>query len=214
MVSRILLAFLALAGLALAGCGGYGTVEQGRVIHYDKDKKIVTFLPNNEDNPQKAPNYRLPVHVFAMPTDPGEMGREPKSGQLRVNVDTAKKIISMYNPEKNVIEDIPFELVENTTGVELRRRHPLVWDPATRRARPFPQVNAEKKTVTVYSARQSQVTVLKLSDADFTRYKGDQWGAGDEVRIYYKEAGKMTAESPGKSLRFMNVTQTDIMRRR
>ena len=31
------------------------------------------------------------------------------------------------------------------------------------------------------------------------------WDAGDEVRIYYKEEGK--------SLRFMNVSQTDIFKK-
>ena len=205
MVCRIF-ALLALACLALAGCGDYGKIEQGRVVHYDKDKKLVTLLPNSEINPRNTPKYAAPPVVYAIPTDPEEMGREPKSGMLRVNVSVEKKIITMYNPQTKAFEDLSFELVENHTGVNVRRQHPLVWDPATRRARPFPQMDAAKKTVTIYSARQQQLTVMKLADADFAKYKGDEWGAGDEIRIYYKESGK--------ARRLMNITQTDIMRRR
>jgi hypothetical protein len=205
MVSRIF-ALLALACLALAGCGDLGKIEQGRVVAYDKDKKLVTFLPNSEIDPRKTPKYAAPPLTFAIPADPAEMGREPKSGKLRVNINVEKKTISMYNPQTRAIEDFSFELVENHTGVNVRRQHPLVYDAAARKARSFPQVDAAKKTVTAYSAHQQMLTVMKFSDADFAKYKGDEWGAGDEVRIFYKE--------PGKSLRLMNVTQTDIMRRR
>ena len=205
MVSRIF-TLLALACLALAGCGDFGKIEQGRVVAYDKDKKVVTFLPNSEINPQKPPKYAAPPLVFAIPSDPEEMGREPKGGLLRVSINVEKKIISMYNPQTKAIEDLSFELVENHTGVNVRRQHPLVYDATARKPRVFPQSDAAKKTVTAYSARQQQLTVMKFSDADFARYQGDQWAAGDEIRIYYKQ--------PGKAHRLMNVTQTDIMRRR
>ena len=203
MVSRIF-ALLALACLALAGCGDFGKIEQGRVVAFDKDKKTVTFLPNSALS--GTPKYAAPPLVFAIPEDPAEMGRDPKGGMLRTNINIEKKLISMYNPQAKAIEDLSFELVENHTGVNVRRQHPLVYDAAARKPRVFPQVDAAKKTVTAYSARQQMLTVMKFSDADFAKYNGDQWGAGDEIRIYYKQ--------PGKALRLMNITQTDITRRR
>jgi len=205
MVSRIF-ALRVLACLALAGCGDYGKVEQGRVVAYDKDKKEVTFLPNSEANPAKAPKYAVPAKTFAIPADPQEMGKEPKGGMLRVNINVDKKIITMYNPKTQAFEDLSFELVENHQNVNVRRQNPLVWDAATRKAKVFPQSDDAKKTVTVYSMRQQQLTVMKFADADYAKYKGDQWGAGDEIRIYYKVDKKAS--------RLMNVTQTDIMRRR
>jgi len=206
MVRKILLpALLVLTSLALiTGCGDFGKVEQGRVVAYDKEKKVVTFLQNKALS--GTPQYVAPALVFATPADPGEMGKEPVGGMLRMNVDADKKTITMYNPNTNALEVINFDLVENLKDVSVRRQHEKVYDKQTGKAKKFPQVDADKKTVTIYSARQEMLTVMKFSDADFARYKGDEWGAGDEIRIYYKE--------PGKALRLMNVSQTNIMSRK
>lgn len=203
MVRKILPALLALASIALAGCGDFGKVEQGRVVAFDKEKKTVTFLKNNAgiNNPQ----YVAPAVTFALPTDPEEMGPEP-SVALRAGLDVTKKIITMYNPQTKALEELPFELVSNQTDVSLRRQNPLVYDRATRKARVFPQVDNANRTIKIYSNRQQMLTEIKLSEADFAKYKEKDWGSGDEIRLYYREAGK--------AARLMNISKTDITRRR
>lgn len=211
MVRKILPALLVLAGLMIAGCGEYGKVEQGRTVAVDKEKDLVYIIVDTNLDAKKPPAYtELPPHAFKLPVDNQERGPEP-SPALRMNLDVDKKTISMYNPKSGAIEDLPFEVVKDTQDVDLIRRHPLVWDSATRRARKFPVVDTANRTVEIYSRRQLRVTTIKLSEADFAKYKADDWGAGDEVRIYYKEGYK--DGKPGVALRFYNITKTDITRR-
>lgn len=201
---KILLPLLVLMGLALAGCGEYGQVEQGRTVAFDKEAATVTIIKDNGID-DKHPQYTvLPAHTFQLPADPAERGADPSVG-LRVNLDATNNIITMYNPKTQQFDKLPFTMIQKEENVSVRRQHPLVYDAATKKARSFPVVDAEKKTVTIYSSRQQLYTVIKLSDEDFAKYSEKDWAAGDDVRIYYKESGK--------ALRFMNVSKTDITRR-
>jgi hypothetical protein len=65
-------------------------------------------------------------------------------------------------------------------------------------------VDKQKKTVTIYSTRQKILETISLPEEYFA-LPDSTWDAGDEVRIYYKQ--------DGKSLRFMNITQTDIFKK-
>jgi hypothetical protein len=58
--------------------------------------------------------------------------------------------------------------------------------------------------VTIYSGRQKLYAVIALPEEYMDR-PASTWDAGDEVRIYYKE--------PGKALRLMNVSKTDIFKK-
>jgi hypothetical protein len=203
MVRRILFPLFALLGLSLAGCE-YGQVEQGRTVAYDKNAKTVTIIKDDGID-DKRPQYTvLPPHTFHLPTEPGETGAEPAVG-LRLNLDANANTITMFNPKTQQFEKLSFTMLQKEENVNVRRQHPLVYDAATKKARPFPVVDADKKTVTIYSNRQQLYTVIQLSPEDFAKYGEKDWGAGDEVRIYYKESGK--------ALRFMNVSKTDITRR-
>jgi hypothetical protein len=203
MVRKILFPLLVLAGLSLAGCD-YGQVEQGRTVAFDKDAATVTIIKDNGID-DKTPQYTvLPAHTFQLPADPAERGADPSVG-LRLNLDAKGNTITMYNPKTQQFDKLPFVMLQKEENVSVRRQHPLVYDPATKKARPFPVVDAEKRTVTIYSSRQQLYTVIQLAEADFAKYGEKDWGAGDEVRIYYKESGK--------ALRFMNVSKTDITRR-
>ena len=204
MVRKILFPLLVLAGLTLAGCGEYGQVEQGRTVAFDKDAGTVTIIKDSGTD-DKHPQYTvLPPHTFQLPADPAERGADPAVG-LRVNLDATNNVITMYNPKTQQFDKLSFTMVQKEENVNVRRQHPLVYDAATKKARTFPVVDAEKKTVTIYSGRQQLYTVIKLSDEDFAKYGEKDWSAGDDVRIYYKELGK--------ALRFMNVSKTDITRR-
>jgi len=207
MVRKILPMLLVLIGLSLAACGEYGQVEQGRVVKYDTSTTPATaWIIKDNGIDDKHPKYDvLPAHKFTIPTDPGEMGQAPHVGK-RVNLNVQDKVITMYNFETEQFDKLPFELISNDTDVSVRRKHPLVWDNATGKERKFPEINAAERTIKIYSRRQEVLSLIKLSPEDFSKYKEEDWDAGDEVRIYYKE--------DGKALRFMNVTRTDFTKRK
>lgn len=210
MARKILLPLLVLAGLMLAGCGDYGKVEQGTVVAVAKDK--VTIIVDNNMDPKKPADYssKIALHDYVLPPVGDERGAEPSAGMC-LHLDIAKKIITMYNPKEKKVEKISFEVLDDINrGIRLNRRNEVVHNVRViRPAADFPVVDEANKTVQLFYRRlegnQSRLTIIKLADADFAKYQQKEWGAGDEVRIYYKE--------PGKALRFMNITKTDITRR-
>lgn len=206
MVRKILPMLLVLIGLSLAGCGEYGDVEQGRVVKFDSSTTPATvWIIKDSGTDDKHPRYDvLPAHQFTLPTDPNEIGPLPAVG-LRVNLNVTDKIITMYNLETQQFEKIPFELLNNDLNVSVRKRHPLVWDASARKERKFPEVNEAERTIKIYSRRQEMLSEIRLSAEDFARFGPQDWDAGDEVRIYFRE--------PGKALRFMNVTRTDFSKK-
>lgn len=208
MVRKILPMLLVLIGLSLVGCGGHdGLVEQGRVVKFDKSTTPPTaWIIRDNGIDDRNPDYSVfPAHKFVVPSDPAEMGQEPFAA-LRLKLDVDKKLITMYNFETGQPDLLPFELLEKHEGVSVRKQHPLVYDPATKKERHFPVIKADEQTITIYSRRQEMLATIKLSPEDFNKYHEDDWDAGDEVRIYYKE--------DGKALRFMNVTRTDFTKRK
>ena len=202
---RKILPLLVLAALMLAGCGNYGEVEQGRAVAFNKDKGTVTIVVDTNRDPKKPALYRgVPTHEYALPAIATERGADPTPG-LRLNLDVENKTITMYNPKGQSIEDIKFEVLKDEKNVDVRRRHALVWDTGSNKAKKFPEFDEANKVIKLYSGRQQRYTEIKLSEADFAKFQGDEWNAGDECRFYYKEKGK--------SLRFYNITKTDITRR-
>lgn len=205
---RNILPLLLVAVFALAGCGPYGQVEQGRAVAYDKTTYPATvwIIADSSSAGETVPVYdKLPVQAFKTPEDPAEMGAEPRVGLL-LGMDTDKRIVTMYNPETKQLDRVPFTIEDKQENVSLRRQDPLVYDPKTGKTRVFPIVDAANKTVTIYQPASELYTVIKLSDEDFAKYgKEEDWATGDEVRIYYKD--------PGVSLRFMNVTTTDFSKK-
>jgi hypothetical protein len=207
MVRKILPMLLVLIGLSLVGCGEYGKVEQGRTVGFDTTKKPpVVWIIKDDGLIEGKPQYTvLPAHPFELPALESETGAATAVGK-RINLNVEGKIITMYNEKTQQFDKLPFEVVKDDMNVSVRAKHPLVWDDATGKARKFPVINEEEKQITIYSRRQNRLTTIKLAPADFAKYSGEDWDAGDEVRIYYKQ--------PGKALRFMNITKTDFSRRK
>ena len=211
MARKILPLLLVLAGLMLAGCGDYGKVEQGSVIAFDGKDKISIIVDVNKD-PKKPADYMKDVtpHDYVLPPVGIERGEDPNAG-LCVNFDFAKKTITMYNPKEKKFETFSVEILDDINrGVRLNRRQEVVHNvKVIRKASDFPVVDEANRTIQIFYRRlegnQSRLTTIKLSEADFAKYKAKEWGNGDEVRIYFKK--------PGVSERFMNITKTDITRR-
>jgi hypothetical protein len=196
MAKRLsLLTLLAILPLALMlGCGDLGKVDQGRVIAFDKNKETVTFIVDVKHDPAN-PDYSGALITFALPKDPAERGEDPKFGK-RMKLDAKTKEITIYDMASKGLKKIPYTLIDEKDGVA--KGNPLVA------GKKFPAVDKAKKTVTIYSGRQKILITFSLPE-EYLALPEDTWEAGDEVRVYYKE--------PGKALRFMNITRTDIFKK-
>jgi len=183
------------------GCGEYGKVDQGRVIKFDKDKKTCTLIRDMKADPQNPDYTHLPPVTYLTPTDPMEMGAEPKAG-ARMKLDTKNRQITIFDDGSQNFKTISYTLIDQKENVD--KTDPLVFDKVEGKAKKFPLVNREKKTITIFSGRQKILVTFSLPDEYFS-LPDNTWEAGDEVRIYYKEEGK--------ARRFMNVSKTDIYKK-
>ena len=179
----------------LFGCAESGKVDQGRVVAFDKDKKLLTIIRDKKIDTLNPDYTYLPPLTYALPADPEETGPLPKAGG-RMKLDAEKNQIVIFDAKSKNLKTIDFKPVEKKTAVE--KDDPLVKD------KKFPVVDKQKKTVTIYSSRQKILETIGLAD-EYFELPDSTWDAGDEVRIYYKE--------DGKSLRFMNISQTDIFKK-
>lgn len=186
---------VALPLVFLFGCAEGGKVDQGRVVAFDKDKKLVTIIRDKKIDPRNPDYTYLPPLIYALPEDPAEIGPLPKAGG-RMKLDADKNQIIIYEPKTQAFKSIDFKPIEKKTGVD--RQDPLVKD------KKFPRVDKQKQTVTIYSGRQKILETISLP-AEYFELPESTWDAGDEVRIYYKQEGK--------ALRLMNITQTDIFKK-
>ncbi|OLN26383.1 putative lipoprotein [Desulfovibrio sp. DV] len=199
ILKKMLLA--ALPVVFLAGCVDYGKVDQGRTVAVDKDKKTLTFIRDKANDWQKPDYTYLPALTYSFPVVAAEMGEIPKAG-LRMKLDADKSQIVMYDPKKQNFETIAIQVVDKQEGID--SKHPLVFDAAAEKAKPFPAVDKDKKTVTIYSGRQKLLVTFIVPD-EYLALPAAAWDAGDEVRVYYKDEGK--------ALRLMNVTKTNIFKK-
>lgn len=186
-----LAATLVLGGL---GCGELGKVDQGRVIAFDKEKETVTFINDVKHDPAN-PDYSGAPMTFALPKEPMDRGEDPKAGK-RMKLDAKTREIIIYDTGTQSLKKITYTLIDQKEGVA--KDDPLV------KGKKFPLVEKDKKAITIYSGRQKLLTTFSLPEEYFA-LPDNTWEAGDEVRVYYKE--------PGKALRFMNITRTDIFKK-
>jgi hypothetical protein len=187
---------LAICTLAWAlGCDEMGSVDQGRVIAFDKDKGTVTFIRDKSAQRDKPDYSFLPPVTYQIPEDLAEMGPDPKAGQ-RMQLDILGKQITIFDSATQTFKTIPYTLLEQKENVE--KGDPLVT------GKEFPLVDPANRTVTIYSGRQKTLVTFGLPEEYFA-LPPETWAAGDEVRVYYRE--------PGEALRMMNISQTDIFKK-
>jgi len=190
------LALLTILPLTLIlGCGELGKVDQGRVISADKAKKTITIIKDIKHELGKPVYDQLPPLVFVLPTDPAEMGPEPKAGKLMELNHKAREIVIFDDAAQN-FKRIKYNPIDEKEGVGLRS--PLVA------GKKFPVVDRTKKAITVYDKRKGLLTTFTLPEEYFAM-PDNTFGFGDEVRIYYKQ--------PGQASRLMNISETDIFKK-
>lgn len=192
---------VALPVMLLLGCSEPGKVDQGRVIKYDKETKTMVMIRDKANDTQNPDYTYLPPVTYVMPTDPAEMGPEPKAGG-RMKIDNKKNVITIFDPATQNFKSIDFVMVDYKENID--KNHPLVYDKEADKAKKFPVVDKDKKTVTIYSGRQKTLSVIQLPEEYFAM-PDSTWDAGDEARVYYKEEGK--------ALRFMNISKTNIFKK-
>ncbi len=185
----------------LAGCQKMGKVDQGRVIEFDKEKGTVTMIRDAGPNPDQPDYSHLPPVTYQVPTNPDEMGADPKPGK-RMKLDVSDRKIVIYVPALNHFATIKYTLVDQKENVG--PDDSLVLDNVAGKPKTFPVVDPYRKTVTIYSKRQKTVITFSVPDEYFAM-PADTWDSGDEIRIYYKEEGK--------ARRLMNVSKTDIFKK-
>ena len=196
---RTLLVALPLA--LLLGCSEPGKVDQGRVIKFDEATKTMVFIRDKANDTQNPDYTYLPPVTYVLPADPAEIGPLPKAGG-RMKIDNKKNQITIFDPASQNFKTIDFIMVDFKENID--KNHPLVYDKEAEKAKKFPVVDKEKKTVTIYSGRQKTLSVIQLPEEYFAM-PDSTWDAGDEARVYYKEEGK--------ALRFMNISKTNIFKK-
>jgi hypothetical protein len=201
-MKRIWAILLTITTAALvAGCSDFGKVDQGRVVKYDKEKGVVTMIRDIANNAQNPDYNHLPPIVYQIPSDPAEMGPEPKAG-LRMKLDTKKKQIVLFDPASQGFKTIDYTLVDQQENID--RDHPLVFDKEQNKAKSLPAIDKEKKAVTIYSARQKMLTTFSVPD-EYMSLPTSAWDSGDEVRVFYRDEGK--------AKRLMNISKTNIFKK-
>jgi hypothetical protein len=186
------LAAAALAA-ALAGCGRFGKVNQGRVIAYDSERGLVTFVQDSNYMDPANPRFDvLPPLTVRVPANPREMGPAPATGKL-LGVDRAARRLTVFDANYGILRRVPYTVVDEQTGVSR--------DDARVAGMRFPIIDRARGTITLYSPKERVLSTLQLAP-QYLEWPEDTWKAGDEIRYYFKE--------PGQALRMMNVTRTDI----
>jgi hypothetical protein len=178
---------------AAAGCGGFGRVNQGQVIEYDRERGLIRIIQDSNYQDPANPRYDiLPPIEVRIPADPREMGPEPEAGKL-LRLDHEKRQAVIYDEAAQALRIAPYSMVAEQGGI----------DPADSRAvrARRPLVDRAAGTITVYDARQSRLLTFAVAP-EHLALSEDAWRPGDQVRYYYKE--------PGRALRLMNVSKTDL----
>ncbi len=191
--------FICLLLPALAACGDYGKVDQGRVVAVSKDpatSKVTAITMIRESLDSSKPGYViLPPVSYKTPADPKEMGPEPQPG-LRMKLDVDAKSVTLFDPPSGQFKVISYVEVDRQNGVAANS--PIL------EGRKLPAVDKDKKTVTIYSPPQKVLVAIQVPD-EYLGLPPESWNQGDEVRIYFKQEGQ--------AMRLMNVTRTDIFKK-
>jgi hypothetical protein len=182
------LAFLACAAmLPMAGCTDYGTVEQGRVIGYNKKTGQVILIRDSTGGQVAKPVYdALPPITVQAPGDPDEMGPDPQAGKL-MRVDMKNHQLVIYDAAGKQFRTIPYTLLGEPRTVA--------------KGTGLPAIDKSKQTITIYNPAQHLALTIAATD-ELLAMPADTWKTGDEIRYYFRD--------PAQALRMMNVTRTDL----
>ncbi len=180
---------LLLAAGGLLACS-FGRVGQGRAVAYDKQQGLVTLVQESGVAKGGQPQYALPAVQVKIPIDASEMGPAPRPGKL-LSIEPQARQLVVFDAAAADFKTIPYTSVKEEAGV-------FGDDPRVAR---MPLIDREKKAITLYSAHERKLLTFTVAE-EYFGLPDDTWKAGDEIRYYFKQ--------PGRALRMMNVTRTDV----
>jgi hypothetical protein len=178
---------------ALAGCGGFGRVNQGQVVEYQRSKGLVTLIADSNYQDPSHPRFDvLPAVTIRTPEDPKEMGPDPEAGKL-LSLDYANRRAVIFDAATQSLRSVPYTLISEQDDV-------APTDVRVSKTR-FPLVDRSKRTIVIYAAGDRKLIEVSVPE-EYNALPADTWKIGDEIRYYYKD--------PGRALRLMNVSKTDL----
>jgi hypothetical protein len=144
--------------LMLAGCGRFGTVNQGRVVAFDRAQGLVTLISDSNYRDPDHPRFdRLPPLTVRVPADSREMGPDPQPGLL-LQLDCAHAGALYFDPPSESLRTVPCTAVpEGAPGA-----------------------------INTWSPRQRQWIAFTVP-TEFRALPPETWRFGDEIRYYYKD---------------------------
>ncbi len=178
---------LAITAIWMTGCSGYGQVEQGRVIGFNKKTGQVTLIRDSTGGLKPQAVYDgLPPLLVKAPEDPDEMGPDPQPGKL-MNVDLKNHTLTIYDAAANQLRSLSYEPLEEKHNVAKGTGLPLI--------------DKDKRKISVYWREAKTVVTFSATD-EMLAMPAESFKSGDIVRYYFKE--------PAQALRMMNLTRTDL----
>ncbi len=176
-------------------------ITQGRVLEFDPNTLSLLIIVDKNNNNEKPDFNTLPPQRFDLSTDIIEKGSEPTGG-YRLNLDTQKKQLTLYNPSEQNIMNVDIKILEQKLNVQ--RDDPLVYDKKTQTTKNYLSIDKTKKIIHLYSLRQRTYLSFQVEDK-YINLPDRAWLSGDYVKIAYKEGTT-------KALKFTNITKTDLLK--
>ena len=144
------------ASLAVfAGCGGFGQVNQGQVIGYQRSTGLITLIGDSNYRNPASPRFDvLPAGSIRIPKNPEEMGPEPAAGKL-LGIDYANRHAIVFDAATQAMRTVPYTLISQENNVypdDARVSH-------TR----FPVVDRARKTIWRLLLPRPQARCLRRS---------------------------------------------------
>jgi len=189
--ARLQISVIALAGLS--SCGGFGQVNQGQVVEYRRAEGLITLISDSNYRDPAHPRFDvLPPVTIRVPENPREMGPEPEPGKL-LALDSRNGRAVIFDPGAQALRSVELTIVSERSDVRST-------DARVAKAG-LPLVDRTARTITTYVPRERKLITFSVPE-EYLGLPGDVWKVGDEIRYYYKDAGR--------ALRLMNVTRTDL----
>lgn len=167
---------LSLLALSLFASAALAETIMGRVVAFDKAKRIITVV-KDANNDKANPDFQLPPVSFELPSDVDRV----KAGK-RIKLDLKENKLKYFDDASVSFKTIDFTLVEKKEGIEAE--DPIVANSS------FPAIDKEKKTVSIFSRRQKVLTIISVPD-DALNLPVNVYDSGDDLTLTV-EGGKLT----------------------
>src|SRR5271157_3011166 len=101
----------------LASCGGFGRVNQGQVVEYQRSTGLLTLIGDSNYRDPARPRFDvLPPVTIQIPREPQEMGPEPAAGKL-LQLDYANRRAVVFDAAARSLRTVAYTLISQENDV-------------------------------------------------------------------------------------------------